>query len=221
MTFWRLDLPPDDDLSTLAQWTKDVKAKWIECPLDEGHSRGGGRIGELSAHTTARHPPDFLWTGCFEIFCSEKAAAVFEAASLTGYELHPAKLTAGRPKKQVAYREFKAIGWGGLVHGGRSMIKLQDCPACHFRRVQFPSLGKVVDENSWDGSDFFRVWPIGGEFCSDRAASVIESAGLTGIELRPADRLDLRGSDFPAGSLEGWLPPERAREIGEPLGLYP
>jgi hypothetical protein len=83
----------------------------------------------------------------------------------------------------------------------------------------------LIDDQQWDGSDFFIVWPLPGyRFTIDRVARAIREHQFTGVQFTAPESLDFNGRLFPQtlspGRLSWWMPEPRARELGEPLGIY-
>jgi hypothetical protein len=67
--------------------------------------------------------------------------------------------------------------------------------------------------------NMFDAGNLAAEF--DYAAQIIRRERLTGIKLLPASEVRLRsGGTLGPGRLSHWMPEKRARELGEPLGIY-
>jgi len=65
------------------------------------------------------------------------------------------------------------------------------------------------------------VWPLPlYRFVTQRVADFIRQQKLTGCELIPVERLEFIGDGFSPGGLSSYMPQKRARELGEPLGIY-
>ena len=64
------------------------------------------------------------------------------------------------------------------------------------------------------------VWPLPRFiFITDRVRQLIEAHGLTGCRfVMPEELADMDG--FGPGRLSYWMPEKRARNLGEPLGIY-
>jgi hypothetical protein len=81
----------------------------------------------------------------------------------------------------------------------------------------------MVDRNQWNGSDLFFVWPFPlCRFVTERVAMFIKKNKLTGVKVIRQDKYHPSHQIAGAmpGRLRSWLPEARAREIGEPLGIY-
>jgi hypothetical protein len=77
--------------------------------------------------------------------------------------------------------------------GVREIYRCEHCDLVRHRAFN-DSTGIIIDENSWDGSDFFMMEVYGYVFVTERVKKVIEEHKLTGVELTPST--ELRYGDF-------------------------
>jgi hypothetical protein len=167
---------------------------------------------------------DFLWTWYSECLITDKVAALLKEYNITGYELWPVEI-ANRDLPSKIW-ELRILGWSGMAkhESGISLNKEKSCKYCHYRSytsLKEPKL--LIDENQWDGSDIFMVWPMPiSIFVSQKVNDLIEKEKLTGCKIIPVEQLplDRYESGFAPGRLSYYMPDERAKLLGEPLGIY-
>ncbi|MHB9037732.1 MAG: hypothetical protein ACYC64_13820 [Armatimonadota bacterium] len=244
--FWVLEAPR----RRAARWDKGNlwrKSDYLDCPKSTGRESfltfGGpaNRIGELRAILQSRDTSDFVWT-IPDCLIQNHVLEVMRDEGLTGFEVRRARVrwdatllspeptceddrepngspeTSGIPM----FWELMVTGWGGLAAEGSGVWRVADSNIWE----GFPEWSRILNWDQWDGSDFFIIWPFGfTRLVSDRAAKIIKKHNLTGVRLlTPEDytRLHMRwkpGRITPM-RLRDHFPDERARMIGEPLGIY-
>jgi hypothetical protein len=109
-----------------------------------------------------------------------------------------------------------------------SGIRLDDSGSCKscglLHYTEITDAEQLIDQSRWDGSDFFMVWPLPRfVFVTKRVANVIRDHHLTGVRIQPVSELKPSPHVIPGyspGRLSYWMPEKRARELGEPLGIY-
>lgn len=142
----------------------------------------------------------------------------------TGFELRETDMRLGfeHSPEDRDFKQLVVTGWGGVAsaHSGVRPIKSDRGTHC-YSPCNDPS--KLLDPDQWDGTDFFRIWPV-GTFVSDRIGRLILDNRLKYVDLTPIDRTrfgkpidDVVG--FIGKPLRQLYPESRAREIGEPLGI--
>ena len=181
---------------------------------------------------------DFTWTWYNQCLMQDRVLNLFEDQGFTGYKTHPVSAKwKRRPKNNMDKStesslveipklwELIPIGWGGVApeESGMHLIDIRLSDGRHtYSKYTNPS--KLIDESQWDGSDFFILWPLPGRiFVTDRVAQYIKNENLKGsILTRVQDLLwpGGIGDDCRPGNLHYFLPEPRAKEIGEPLGIY-
>ena len=217
--FWRLESTEDTD--NVADWDDEVDLEQIICPLDPGHQRAGRRIGELRIVLANKAVPDFVWIN--ELLIQDHVLASFKEQGFTDFEVRPATARWRRPAERSIPTLWEVVvtGWAGMAPQSSGIRLIKACSACGLLRYSgFSDPGKIVDQNQWDGSDFFIVWPMPKFILvSDRVADFVRSMRYTGVRfVRPEGIEPCNG--FGPGRLRYWMPEARARELGEPLGIY-
>lgn len=239
MTFWHLASP--ESMRGLADWDDDMDLEQITCPLDEHHMRGGKRTTDLSILLTSKRITDFVWA--WECIIQDRVLRMFREEGFTGFEVKPVKArmkirekhpdpcddNPGLKVEDAAQIEIPTLwelvvtGWAGVAPEESGIRLEKSCPGCgHLHYSGYDDASLLIDEKQWDGSDFFIVWPLPlFIFVTDRVARFIRKHKLTGARLQASETLqDTYPPGFSPGRLSYYMPEERAREIGEPLGIY-
>jgi hypothetical protein len=211
-------------LSKLAEWVDDeIETEKIICPANPGHRRGGKRLTDLSIALPGSRTEDFVWTWQSECLFTDHVLELFKAEGFTGFEVKPVK---SRYKKAVhtppRLWELVVTGWAGMAPPESGVRLIRSCPSCKLNTYsEYQSPDKLIDESQWDGSDFFMVWPLPLYFfITDRVAETIRRQHFSGAAIKPPGELAVSDGTFSAPRLSWWMPEARAREIGEPLGIY-
>jgi hypothetical protein len=114
---------------------------------------------------------------------------------LTGFQVRPTKVEALPPGVRRSdlpkLWEFVTTGRGGPAHESSGIVELWRCQACGLVRYSAFERGIVVDESTYDGSDFFTV----SEYpkyvlVSQRAKAAIEKARLTNVGFVDSSKLE-------------------------------
>lgn len=240
-SFWKLSSP--ESLKGLAEWDDTVKyGEGVRCPVNPGHGRGGRRVTDLSVLLTSKTIPDFVWTWYSDCLIQDHVLRFFREQGFTGFDVRPAhahmKIRAKQPDPcddnpglvaQEAARieiptlwELVITGWAGMARAESGVKITQHCPACSLTYYScFTDPTRLIDESQWDGSDFFMVWPLPAFiFITDRVAQAIRRRRLRGAQIRALTTLRCHSASISPGRLSDWMPERRARELGEPLGIY-
>jgi hypothetical protein len=154
----------------------------------------------------------------------ERTLTLLRSAGFTGFEVRPVEARFRRStERPPRLWELVVTGWAGMARP-ESGIRLDEpasCSVCgHLRYTGLRNPGSLIDESKWDGSDFFMVWPMPMfVFVTDGVRRTVREHHLTGVRVVPVS--DLGPADgFSPGRLSYSMPEERARELGEPLGIY-
>lgn len=116
--------------------------------------------------------------------------------------------------------ELVRTGWGGLAKPASGIERIRFCEVC--RSVRYSGIkdaSQLIDENKWDGSDFFMVWPMPTHvFVTDRVVQLIRKEKLSGAVMIASQ--DLPTTDgYSPGRLSYWMPEARARALGKTAGI--
>lgn len=179
---------------------------------------------------------DFTWTWYCQCIIQDRVLQMFRNEGFTGFQVHPISAKWKRRPKIAKHCidnvdaipklwELIPIGWGGVAPEESGVHLLRIRPSDRRRTYsKFTDPSRLISESQWDGSDFFILWPLAGHiFITDRVAQFIKKEKLAGAVLTRIQ--DMRwpggiGDECMPGQLRYYLPEPRAREIGEPLGIY-
>ncbi len=236
------ELSRPDTVRRLAEWDDSVRLESVRYPVDPGHARVGKRLTDLSVLLTSRRIPDFVWTWYSDCLIQDHVLRFFRGQGFTGFDVKPCSGShedrARRPDLcddnpglragEAAQLEIPTLwelvvtGWAGVAPPESGVRLAKFCPACSHRVYsRFTSPTKLIDESQWDGSDFFMVWPLPRyTFITDRVAKAIRGNKLRGALLKPLSKLECKVSSLSPGRLSHWMPEDRARQLGEPFGIY-
>jgi hypothetical protein len=188
-----------------------------------------GEKGNLIIDLPSLNIGDFLqiWGGAWMI--TERTAQLFKEAGFTGYELRPVRINeVKRMKKGESIPKLWQLvvtGWGGTATPESGWAPLtSECEFCKYRKYSaIKNFSALIDPSQWDGSDFFMVWPIVRYiFVAEKVKEFIENNRLSGCKFRePKDIPPIQQKEMGSRpSLYLDMSQPRAKEIGEPLGLY-
>ena len=235
MQFWEMDHPGTGGQA----WCDDTELKRLEA--QHGHMHPWFRAMRVPGvpqpvRLVGNKVKDFTWTWFNQCLIQDRVLHMFEDQGFTGYQTHPVSAKWKRrpvPKAGVdtasdicnipTLWELMPTGWGGVAPKESGMHVVGIRPSDGLRTYsKYTDPSKLIDENQWDGSDFFIVWPIPFHiFVSDKVAQFIKNEKLTGPILTRVQDLDWgSGDDCMPAQLHYYLPEPRAKEIGEPLGIY-
>lgn len=221
--FWRLEKP--EFARQQADWDDGMDLEQVICPRFPGHQRGGKRTTDLKVvlHTADLH--DFIWFDYGgECVIQDRVLQIFRDNNVTGFEVKAvrARFDDSDMIPPIVW-ELVVTGWAGMAKP-ESGIRLDESASCsecgHLRYTGLEKANEIIDTDRWDGSDFFMVWPMPRHiFVSDRVINIIRDHQLTGT--RPTLICELtRTNGFSPGRLHYYMPEERAKALGIPLGIY-
>lgn len=224
--FWCVN---DSSLSDarFAWWVEgEVDFAQVTCPLNEFHMRPGARTCDLSIVLPNKPVQDFVWTWMNECLIQDHVLGIFRSRGVTGFQVKPVRARFERPghKPLPVLWELVVTGWGGMA-AEASGIKLKtSCEGCGMLRyTDLSAHERLLDESQWDGSDVFMVWPLPKfRLVTARVADLIRERRFSGATLTPISKINsLFGSTpgFGPGRLSYWMPKERAKQLGAPLGI--
>ena len=158
----------------------------VVCPRSPGHQRAGRRTTQLHLDLVSLHVVDFSRTMLGEIVVTERALQVLRGAGLTGFVAEPAVVASWpkgvSPPASTPLWELVVTGDAGPAHAASGITLLRHCEGCGLREYSDFKHGIVVDEATWDGTDFCRVREYPGHvLVSPRAKAVVEANRLSNI----------------------------------------
>ncbi|MCE5323083.1 hypothetical protein LLG46_07185 [bacterium] len=239
--FWILESPE----KRTARWDKGNiwrKSDYLN------HTHGGkyisfggpaNRISELRVILQCPGIPDFIWT-LTDCLARNQTLEMMTKERFTGFEARRAIVrwdTSAADSDYDGDRELPELssdddspmfweilvtGWGGMAKEESGVTRVANTNFWE----GFPDWSRVVDWDIWDGCDFFIAWPFAFTLLvTDRVAEFIRKNNLTGVQLTSPDEytrnyvMNKPGRITPM-RLRDHFPDERARIIGEPLGIY-
>lgn len=231
--FYLLDadyLRSDGEGAISFNYTPRLPGQRIVCPIEPENHRGMAFPDRgWSMHVTRDQRIDFFQAVAGQrMFISGAALDVLQRLNPAKFSADPCEVTYGEGvARREPFFQLDVTGWGGLAQGS----KLEErCPGCGAQTWSVEDVNDMIDESQWDGSDLFFAWPAPlYTFATNRVRLAFEEAGLVGARFYPytSVRQSLpsivdKGPSrrFSPGKLEFWLPPKRAKEIGEPLGIF-
>ena len=238
--FWSLTHP--DTLRGMAEWDENVHLEGVKCPVTRTHNSGGRRATDLNVLLTSTRITDFVWTWYHECLIQDRVLTLFKEEGFTGFDVKPVKSARMKIKAKKPdpcdsnpgvkaadaaaveipnFWELLITGWGGVALEESGVRLKRSCQACGMKLYNgITNASLLVDEKNWDGSDFFIVWPYPKYiFVTARVASFIKKHKLTGARFQSLNDIEFFDIAMP-GRLSYYFPEERAKEIGEPLGIY-
>lgn len=230
----KLVLLRNDDSVVEVEEIWDKSRPFRECRENSEHLRVYlGEDGPLRVILPKPTITDFLWTGTSDCLITDEVAKLLRETSLTGYYLRPAKVAKikrmkGKLVDLPILWEFRVIGWGGIASPASGIRQIEprclDCGYSYWGTLTDKT--RLFDEASWDGSDFFIIWPLPlFYFLSEKAMEFIRSHNFTNVSLTPFEKIPLLSEtvgyldDMCPGRLSHYMPADRAKEIGGPLGI--
>lgn len=224
-TFWCLR--STESTRRLAEWAHDeMDMETVICPTNEGHQRAGKRLTNLSVTLPGHTVEDVVWTWYGECLLTDRTLELFQSSRFTGFEVKPVKTSFKQSSvSPPTLWELVVTGWGGMAPPESGIKLLEHCPDCGATVYSdWSEADKLVEPSQWDGSDFFIVWPLPGFiFVTDRVAQAVRSNQLGGTVLTAQSDLRVSSGVIPGlspGRLSYYMPEKRAKELGEPLGIY-
>lgn len=224
--FWRLGHA--ESAARFAEWVDgEMELEQVICPISEGHRRGGKRLTNLSVALRGKRVEDFVWTWCSDCLIQDHVLELFRKSGFTGFDVRPVKAKFKRASGGEPPRlwELVVTGWAGIAPPESGIKLIDKCVACGLDRYSaWTNADKLIEPRQWDGSDFFMVWPLARYvFVTNRVVELFHDSKLSGVVVTPSTKLFFSPGVIPGlsgGRLSYWMPEERARELGEPLGIY-
>jgi hypothetical protein len=219
MAFWELSKSGREHKLAEAKYEADV----IHCPLDDGHQREGKRTSDLNVFLPGKSVDSIVWTWLSYCLIQDHVLESFRSHGLTGFDVRPctARFKKATDTPPPRLWELVVTGWAGIAPGSRI---IEHCEGCGHTVYSFSNdPDQFIQTDQWDGSDFFIVWPLPKFiFVSERVAELIRQEKWRDAELIPLKDVFDPTDDNKAGPgrLSYYMPEERAKQLGEPLGIY-
>lgn len=200
------------------------------------------RISELKVVLQYGSIPDFIWT-ITDCLVRSDILDMMKKEGFSGFEAKQARvrwdpfITAPgfhddeddwglaeliSDDESPMFYELLTTGWGGLAADGCGISRVESTNTWE----GYADWTKILDYNSWDGSDFFIIWPFGfTRVVTNRVAEFIRKSELSGVKLTSMEeymnhhKLCKPGRIIPM-RLRDHFPDKLAKAIGEPLGIY-
>ncbi len=191
MTFYRLIVDSEESFTELGEGND-----WegVVCPKHPGHQRAGRRITPLHLDIVRSTPTDFSRTMFGDIVISDNARAVMDSEGLTGFDVHPTVIVSS--PSRFEYRssprlwELAVSGSAGNAHRRSGIVCREKCDACGLVTFSAFENGIIVDESTYDGSDFFSVTEYPRYILvSERAKEVLEGHRLSNVRFVDSSEL--------------------------------
>jgi hypothetical protein len=158
----------------------------VICLKNPGHQRAGPRTTVLRLDVLSWNVVDFSRTMLSDVVITDHARNILHDAALTGFLLKPTEVIESPPRVDRSnfprLWEFVVTGQGGPAHEDSGIENLWNCDECGLVRYSAYEHGIVVNDETYDGSDFFTVAEYPNHILvSERAKAVIENGRLTNV----------------------------------------
>jgi len=157
----------------------------VICPQHAGHQRGR-RDFNISLWIDIKKPKlgDFISTVYSDWLITDRVAEIFSSYKLSGYRLQSVKVC----NKKLDFNLWELVITSSVGKAHRDAgIKLKDyceyCGAVKYTPIK-KGVGIIVDEENWDGSDFFTIteyWKY--VLVTERVKKIIVENNLKGVVL--------------------------------------
>jgi hypothetical protein len=224
--FWKLGISNMGNRSTVTFDDAVSYKPEITCELDPSHNRFIKRPLYTMAILTRKPQSmeDILWGSYSTKMLTNKALQALNEGCITGFTYVTISARYHKKKEQIDYPPIHRInitGWGGVCpeESGCKLIDRCKCGMMTFSRVE--DCSKEFDISQWDGSDMFRVWPIGSTIVTNKVYDIVNANKLKGFKFKEPEKDDLLPiKTFRRGSLREFYDDEQAARLGKPLGIY-
>jgi|YNPBryunderm2012_1023409.scaffolds.fasta_scaffold10186_2 hypothetical protein len=182
----------------LAEWTDDMEypLERTGCPVNPYHGRLVKRVMDLRIILPSPRVGDFVWTWYSDCLVTDRVLGLFRQAGFSGFEVRPVRvekvkrLGKGRLEDIPRLWELVVTGRGGDARPESGIRVIYRCEACGLVEYSSYRNGILVDEDQWDGSDFFTVNGYPKHILvTERVKDLIIAHRLTNCALIPAEKL--------------------------------
>jgi hypothetical protein len=162
----------------------------IYCPKDESHRSSRRMDCSLNLDFKSKKKADIYMTSYSDWIITDRVAEIFKKHNLTGYELREVKYR-GIELSDILW-ELVITGTAGEPHPDCGMYvtrKLECCNHTYYRLFK-DSTGIIVNENNWDGNDFFTVVPLPKyTLCTEKVKEIIKEYKFKGVIVVPTTEI--------------------------------
>jgi len=131
---------------------------------------------------------DFVWAST-EMLVVDKVKRAFEAGGVRGIEYLDVSV-----RIVGTYEKLHSNLWQLHLHHAAhaapqmNIVPIEYCPVCGMTIYSTWDGGVVVDENTWDGSDLFRLYEdVAGIIATAKIKQIVDLNGFTGVSFIPAE----------------------------------
>ncbi len=191
MMFYKVLIDRD---KTLIEGAKENDWEGIVCPADPGHQRAGRRVTTLHLDIIRSKIVDVSRTMLSDLVITNHALNVLKTEGLSGFTVEPTEIESYPkgldPQSIPKLWEFVVTGEGGHAHPDSGIVLRRKCDACGLVRYSAFENGIIVDEATYDGSDFFTVTEYPKYILvNERTKSVLEKHHLTNVGFIESSKL--------------------------------
>ena len=166
----------------------------IICSRDLGHQRAGRRLTDLFLDILTWNVMDFSRTMLSDVVITDHALEVFRDAGLTGFTVKPTQVSKCPARVDGSHLpplwELIPTGTAGAAHKDSGIVELHRCDVCGLVRHSSFKNGIVVNQETYDGSDFFTVLEYPKYvLVSPRAKLAMEKNYLSNVTFKDATKL--------------------------------
>jgi|SRR5579862_1492098 len=179
------------------------------CDVDPTHAAEQRWIRPLHVQGPVVPYTEFEWTVYGDLIVSTETARTLCGLGFTGALFLDVEFfgTSETPFGRDSL-ELRASGWGGMVSKESGIHLINECRFCGNQTFSgYTKRESLIDVDSWDGSDFFVVWPLRRYIMiTEAVAEHIIEAKYSGMKIKRLDQLPkvVVGGGFGPGSLKSW-----------------
>jgi hypothetical protein len=207
-------LTPGSEERKWAERIDPWKQTPVICPLNPDHKRGRLRSGDAVFKVPGGSiDDDIIWSWESDCIVSERVVELLTQKNTTGVSFRRTMcLNLRRRFLPLQYWILEPSGWGGYAQGGDEELEVEYCKACELTIYRFPkNLTKSFAANQWDGSDIFRIWPVGLTCVMPKVAQLLSDFAIASVQDPAAIRFPKDA--IVGGRLTDYLTLEKACEV--------
>jgi hypothetical protein len=185
--------PSWDEEYGRAEWADEMVVETIKCPVYPSHQRAGERIGNLVILLPSNKSADFVWTWYSDCLITDRVLRLFEEAKFTGFTVNPVEVKQKKNVNELVAPlmlwELVVTGKGGEADPRSGIHQIYTCPHCGLKVYSSFRDGVMVNEQTWDGSDFFTITGYRFIIVTERVKNFIIEHKLINCVLIPSQSL--------------------------------